>query len=473
MERKKKKKGFRFKMPSAFTVLLIIIVVLALVTYLIPSVKNASLPLVLMSPVKGFADALDVCIFVIVIGGFLGVVTKTRALEAGVAKIVEKMKGKEIWMIPVLMILFSLGGTTYGMAEETIAFYALITATMMAAGFDSLVGASVILLGAGVGVLGSTVNPFAVSVAVDAFQSAFPGVVVNQSIVIALGAILWITSLVIAIIFVMRYAKKVQHKKEASILSEKEQRASERAFLKKNEKEPAQLTGRRKAILVLFGISFVIMIISLIPWSSFGITIFEKSTAWFLGVPFGDWYFQELAAWFFLVSIIIGIIDGLKEKEIVDSFVEGASGMISVALIIAVSRGISVLMAETGLSTYILTHAADALRGVSTGLFTGLSYLVYVGLSFLIPSTSGLATASIPTMGGLAYLLKLSPEVMIMVFCAACGLVNLFTPTSAVVMGGLEVSKIEFGTWLKFVFKLLLILLVVNIVILTIAMFLF
>lgn len=464
----KTKKGF--KMPSAYSVLLIIIGALALVTFCIPSVKNATVGLVVMSPVKGFVEAIDVALFVMILGGFLGVINKTKALESGIGRIVKKLKGKELIMIPILMTLFSLGGSTYGMAEETIAFYGLIIAAMMAAGFDSMVGAAVVLLGAGVGVLGSTVNPFAIGAAVDALKSSIPGIEINQSIIIGLGAILWVTSLIIAIFFVMRYAKKVQKNKDASILSKEEKAASEKAFGNPDSKEGIELTGKRKIVLVIFAICFIIMIVSLIPWADFGVHIFEGTTNILTGANLGEWYFQELSAWFFIGAVVAGIAYRMKEKEIVEAFVDGAASMMGVVLVIAVSRGIKVIMDGTGLGDYILNAAANMLEGVSGGLFTVLSYIVFVGLSFLIPSTSGLAGASMPIMGGLAHTLSLSPEVMIMIFCAACGLVNLITPTSAVVMGGLAVSKIEFSTWIKFVGKVLLTLFIANVLILSIAM---
>lgn len=470
MEKENKKRRGSFRLPSAYSVLLLIILALAIVTLCIPSVTNATLQMVVMSPFKGFVEAIDVAIFVLIIGGFLGVLSKTGALQAGIGAVVKRFKGKEMIMIPILMFLFSIGGTTYGMAEETIAFYVLIVGAMMIAGFDSLTGAAVILLGAGVGVLGSTVNPFAISVAVDSFTKSFPDVAINQTVILVLGTILWLTSYIIATYFVMKYAKKVKNNKDKTLLSQKEVQNSEKLFLHKNGEVTPTLTTKRKVILLIFALCFVVMITSLIPWNDFGITFFDGWTGWLTGVPFGQWYFQDLAAWFTIGAVIIGLIDRMSEKDIVDSFIEGASDMIGVVLVIAVSRGISVLMAETGLGIYILETAAHALQGVPTIIFSGLSYLVYVGLSFLIPSTSGLATASIPTMGGLAHMLQLSPEVMIMIFCAACGLVNLVTPTSAVVMGGLATSKIEFSTWIKFVGKVFLVLLVVNILILTIAM---
>lgn len=463
---KNKKKGFQ--MPSAFSILFLIIIALGIITWFIPAVESASLSQIIMAAPKGFADAIDVCVFVLCIGGFLGVVAKTGALDAGIATVVKKLKGNELMLIPVLMLIFSLGGTTYGMCEETMAFYVLVVSTMMAAGFDAMVGAAIILLGAGVGCLGSTVNPFAVGAAVDAVQGAHPDIVINQTIVIGLGAILWLVTLVISILYVYNYAKKVKAEGR-SILSAAEKAASEAEYGKGVQGDEVKLTGSQKIALTLFGVSFVIMIISLIPWGSFGITMPEW-TGILVGIPFGDWYFQELQAWFTIMAIIIGVVCKIEEKDIVSSYIAGAADMISVVLVIAVSRGISVLMAETGLDMFVLEKASAALAGVNGGLFAVGAFVVYIGLSFLIPSTSGLAAASMPTFGALAHGIGLSPEVMIIIFCAACGVVNLVTPTSAVVMGGTSLAKIEYPTWLKFALKLVAILAVVCLVIVSVAM---
>lgn len=463
----KKKKGF--KMPSAYTVLLLIIVIVAVVSLFAGGkVIPATIPDVVMAAPRGFYDALDVSFFVMVLGGFLGVVTKTKALEAGVEKVVEKLKGKEIWMIPVLMLLFSVGGSTYGMAEETIGFYALIVSTMMAAGFDAITGTSIILVGAGVGCLGSTINPFATGVAIDTVNKA-TGLKMDQTLIITLGLILWLTSYLIAVYFVMKYAKKVKADKTKTIMTAEETERAEAAFAN-DEEEEIPFTGKRKAVMCIFAFTFTVMILSLIPWGDFGVTFFDSWTAFLTGIPFGQWYFQELQAWFFIMAIVVGLVYRLKETEIVDSFIAGVGDMVGVALVVGVARGISILLTSTGLQEYILQAAASALQGVNPMLFTSMSYIVYIGLSFLIPSTSGLASGSLPVFGPLAVKLGLSPEVMIMIFSGACGLVNLVTPTSGVVMGGLATSRVEYTTWVKFVGKIMACILVANLIILSVAM---
>ena len=486
-ETAKKKRG----MPSSFTILLALLAIVAVITVIVSGTSGGEVTAARLSdfctaPVKGFADALPVCLFVMILGGFLGMMTETGALDNGIAVLVQKLKGNEIMLIPVLMFIFSLGGTTYGMCEETVPFYALLAATMMAAGFDPMVGAATVLLGAGCGCLGSTVNPFAVGAAVDALTGV--GIEVNQSIIIGLGAVLWIVTTAMSIVFVMSYAKKVKADKGSTILSMQELKDAEEAHGKAASEvhKEVKLTGRQKGVLIAFAFTFVVMIVGFIPladlnegvanffdagavYDADGNTVVPGWSALITGLPIGQWYFDEASTWFFLMAILIGIIGGLSEKQIVNTFITGAADMMSVVLVIALARGISVLMASTGLDVYVLDAAANALAGLSGVIFAPMSFLVYFGLSFLIPSTSGMATVSMPIMGPLAVKLGFSPEVMVMIFSAAIGVVNLFTPTSGAIMGGLALAKIEWTTWLKFALKLIVALSVVCAVILTIA----
>ena len=486
-ETAKKKRG----MPSSFTILLALLAIVAVITVIVSGTSGGAVTAARLSdfctaPILGFADALPVCLFVMILGGFLGMMTETGALDNGIAVLVQKLKGNEIMLVPVLMLIFSLGGTTYGMCEETVPFYALLAATMMAAGFDPMVGAATVLLGAGCGCLGSTVNPFAVGAAVDALTGV--GIEVNQSIIIGLGAVLWIVTTAMSIVFVMSYAKKVKADKGSTILSMQELKDAEEAHGKAASEvnKEVKLTGRQKGVLIAFAFTFVVMIVGFIPladlnegvanffdagavYDADGNAVVQGWSALITGLPIGQWYFDEASTWFFLMAILIGIIGGLSEKQIVNTFITGAADMMSVVLVIALARGISVLMANTGLDKYVLNAAANALAGLSGVIFAPMSFLVYFGLSFLIPSTSGMATVSMPIMGPLAVKLGFSPEVMVMIFSAAIGVVNLFTPTSGAIMGGLALAKIEWTTWLKFALKLIVALSVVCAIILTVA----
>ena len=254
-------------------------------------VEGAALYQVLMAPILGFQDAIDVCIFVMILGGFLAVMAKTKALETGIKILVKKMHGKEYLLIVTLMLIFSVMGTTYGFLEESVGFYVLIAATMFAAGLDPLVGVATILLGAGSGVLGSTINPFATGVAVSAMKDA--GIDFNQGTVILIATVLWLTTLAISAFFVIRYAKKVQRDKGSTFLSLREQAAAEKRYSKflEAKDDDLKLTGRQIASLIVFGLTFVVMIIGFIPWGDFGITFFDSWTGWLTGAPLGGWWF--------------------------------------------------------------------------------------------------------------------------------------------------------------------------------------
>src|SRR5574344_484249 len=447
---------------TAYTLIMIILIAVAAVTWLIPSVTNAKVSDIVMAPVNGFKDAVEICIFIIILGGFLAIVNKTGALETGIASLVRKMHGHELWIIPILMFVFSIGGTTYGMQEETVGFYLLFAATMVAAGYDSLTGAAIVLLGAGVGVLGSTINPFAVGAAVSALPD---GIKANQGVIIGLGLALWLSSYVIATAFVTSYDDKVKKNKGSTFLSLQEQADMKTEFIDKKYENNAKLTGRQKVVLWLFLGTFIIMILGFIPWVDFGVIdakVADAGTHWTA--------FLTAASWFLLMAIIIGIVGKVKEPEFVQTFIKGVGDIMGVVLILALARGIRVIMDTTGLGTYIISNAVNALRGTPAYVFAPCDYILHILLSILVPSSSGLATISTPIVAPVAAGIGLNQSVTIMIYVAANGLVNLITPTCGTIMGGLALAKIEYRTWFKFAFKIVLTIGLVSMAILTLAM---
>ena len=208
------------------------------------------------------------------------------------------------------------------------------------------------------------------------------------------------------------------------------------------------------------------MIVGFIPWGEFNITFFDSFTGWLTGSTLGNWWFYEAALWFLIMSIIIGIVNKMGEKGFVDTFVDGADDMIGVILVIAVARGASVLMKTTYLDNYIIYNAADVLSKVPELLFVPLNYLLHIVLSVLVPSSSGLATLSTPIIVPLASQLHYSTEVTVMTLVSANGLVNLITPTCGAIMGGLALAKIEYSTWFKWAFKVVLTIALANLLIL-------
>ena len=429
-------------------------------------VEGAELWQVLISPILGFADAIDVCIFIMMLGGLLAVVARTKALETGIKLLVQKLHGKEYLLIVLLMLVFSVLGTTYGFLEESVGFYVLIAATMFAAGLDPLVGVATILLGSGAGVLGSTINPFATGVVLSAMKDA--GIEYNQGTIILIAVVLWLTTLAISAFFVIKYAKKVQRDKGSTFLSLREQAAAEKTYGKflKSQDDEAKLSGKQIATLIVFAITFLVMIVGFIPWGEFGITFFDSWTGWLTGATLGNWWFYEAALWFLICSIIIAIINRQGEHGFVDAFVDGADDMIGVILVIAVARGASVLMAQTALDNYIVVNAANALASMPELAFVPLNYLLHVVLSVLVPSSSGLATLSTPIIAPVAATLGYSTNVAAMTIVSANGLVNLITPTCGAIMGGLALAKVDYTTWFKWGIRVVTCIAVINIVVL-------
>lgn len=472
MQEKKRK----FSMPTAYTILVAIIVVVAILTWIVPAgqyemtelngrevpvpgtyqqIENTPQNLfdIIKAPALGFQDAVDVALFILIIGGFLGVVMKTGAIDAGIAKVTQTLKGREKIMIPILMILFGIGGTSFGMAEETIAFYPLLIPVFLAAGYDTVTVVAVILLGAGVGVLGSTVNPFATGIA-----SGFAGISLGQGIVLRL--IILVVGQAAAIAYVMRYAEKVRKDPSKSI-TYATRAEDERHFLSHQadgENEFPELTGKRKLILGLFALTFAIMIYGVIPFEDMGIT----------AIPTLFWWFTELASLFLVMAIVIGIVAGLGEKELVSSFVAGARDLLGVALIVGISRGITVVMNSGNMTATVLNLGERTLASTGSIAFTILTYLFYIPMSFLIPSTSGLATLSMPIMAPLGDFAGVARDVVITAYQSASGIVNLITPTSAVVMGGLAIARVPYDKWIKFVIKFLIIMFIITVIALSI-----
>ncbi|MBQ4091733.1 MAG: YfcC family protein, partial [Firmicutes bacterium] len=394
-------------MPTAYSILFLLIIVVAVATWFIPAGQYDSIvdengyeePIsgtyhevepnqqgigdVLLAAFRGFYDAVDICLFILAVGGFLGVMMKTGAINAGIFNIVRLLKGREMWMIPILMILFGLGGTTFGMAEETIAFYPLLIPVFVMAGYDTLTAAAVILLGAGMGVIGSTVNPFATGIA-----SGFAGISIGEGIGVRLLILILLETL--AIFFVLRYARMVKHDPEKSIVY-KTRLVDAAHFSVDQDSEIPVLTGKRKIALGLFAATFLVMIYGVIPFADLGISF----------IPTLGWGFTELSALFLVGSIIVGLVYRLKEADIADSFVAGAADLLGVALIIAISRGITVVMNDGMITATILHAGENVLTGMGAMAFSVISYVIYILFSFLIPSSSGLATLSIPIMAPL------------------------------------------------------------------------
>ena len=461
------------RFPTAYTILFLLIVFVAALTWIIPAgqydrVMNEEVGReiavagtyhevdpnpqgfvdVMLAPIAGFynpdsyvANAIDVALFVLFLGGFLGVVNATGAIDKGIKAAMFDMKGHQIWIIPIMMGLFALGGTTYGMAEETLAFYAILIPVMIAAGYDAVTGVAIILIGAGIGVLGSTINPFATVIASNAASIPFTDGLILR-LVLLLGG------LAICAAYVMRYAHRVRTDPSRSVVA-KQLEAHKKLFLqdRSGEEIEAKLSGIQKIVLVIFAATFAVMI-----W----------------GVSSQGWWMARMSALFLGSAIVIGLISRQGEKQLTGNFVDGARDLLGVALVVGLARGIVVIM-ENGLIADTILHGAEqTLGGLGELAFINVMFWIELGMSFFVPSSSGLAVLSMPILAPLSDFAGVGRDLVVTAYQSANGLVNLINPTFAVVIGGLAIGRVSYDRWIVFIWPLMLILLIFISVVLSI-----
>ena len=387
--------------------------------------------------------AAGVFLFVLAIGIFITMTLESGAIDAGIARIGVRFGGRGVPLIIVLMTLFAIGGTTEGMAEETLGFYALVVPLMIRLGYDRLTAVGVIVVGAGIGTLASTVNPFATGVASDAAEIS-----IGDGIVLRL--LMFVTLTTVAIGYVVRYARRVAADPANSLVgfdvADDELRSGSDA---------PELTRQRKNVLWVMAATFAFMIFAIVPWAQ----IFEgpdaESYPWQL-----DWYFPELAALFIVMAVVIGLSARLGEKSLTDTIARGAGDFIAAGLIIVLARGVTVIMNNSQITDTVLNSLESAVSDTSSGIFAGLLFVLNIPLAFLVPSSSGHAALAMPILAPLSDFADVDRSLSVTAYTAASGWMNLFTPTSAVVMGGLALAKVKYNRYLRFLAPLLAILLV-------------
>ncbi len=465
METKKRK----IKMPSTYGTLAIFIILVAILSWIIPGGAYDYIDLqpvagsyhlaqsdpqslfdIIQAPINGFFDSVDIILYTLVIGGFMAVVSKTGAIDAGIGKILEKLNGKEQLMIPILMCMFAVGGATFGMEEETLPFFPIVIPIFLAAGYDTITAIAVIKLGAALGTMGSLANPFSVAIACK-----FADISMGDGILIRF--LILFTGIPIGLFFVMRYAAMVKKDPTKSIVYDLSEEMKQKFLgnVREGNKLP-EFTKQRKVILIMFALTFVIMLWGIIPFEDLGITF----------IPTLGWWFGELASLFLGASIIMAIYMKYSEEEFTDTFMDGARGLLEVAIVIGVARGITVVMNNAMITDTILHAGEMLLSNVSSAVYSTASYLFYFIMSFVIPSSSGLATLSMGIMAPLADFAGVSRHIIVIGFSAANAVVGFLAPTCGLLMGVLAMCKIPLSKWIKYVWKLVAAIMIVTIIIL-------
>lgn len=394
---------------------------------------------VLMAPGKGIQSIIEVLAFVFIIGGVFQILAKTEALNLGIQKIVKKLGKKDVLIIPILMMLFGLGGSTFGMSDELVPFYLLIMPIMFAMGYDSMTTFMTICLAATVGYAASTVNPFCVLIA-----QGIAGIQGNPQLVFRM--VQWVIMMALIIAFVTIRAQKVKKNPESSItykddIHKKQEIASEVDF-------DAEMTVNQKAVMAIFVAGMVLVVVGL--------------------VKFG-WYMNELSMCFLGMGILIGIAGGFGEREIAEEFLNGVKDIAFAAMVIGFCSGIMVIAEDGMIIDTILNALSNLVANSNNAVFAGVMYLVQSVLTLLVPSSSGLAALSMPIMAPLCDLHGVNPEAAVTALQYGNQLTNLMSPVAGTTVAGLAICKITFGQWWKTIWKVFLIMAVLAIVFCTIS----
>lgn len=485
----KKKKRFQF--PTAFTVLFIILVLAAILTYIVPAglysklsydseqnefivinhegevsnypasqetLENLNIRMsinkfvdgsikkpiaipgtyqriaqspqgllsVIISPIQGIMDTVDIMVFVLILGGIIGLINKSGAFDAGIAALSKRTKGKEFLLVAFVSLLIALGGTTFGLAEETIALYPILMPIFLASGYDAIVGIAAIYMGSSIGSMFSTVNPFSVVIASDAAGISFSEGLVFRAISLVLA-------MVITLIYIYRYAKRVQVDPKSSLIYEDKERIEKRFLENYDPENVAQFNWRRILMLIVFLAAFPVLI-----W----------------GVSTGIWWFPEMSGLFLAVAIIIIFLSGFSEREAVNTFLEGAADLIGVVLIIGVARAINIVMDNGMISDTLLYYTSSIVGNINKGIFAAVQMVLFSFLGFFVPSSSGLATLSMPIMAPLADTVGVSRAVVVTAYNWGQGWMSFITPTG-LILATLEMVDVTYNKWLKFILPLM------------------
>lgn len=387
---------------------------------------------ILKAPLRGIYDTTDIILLILVIGGFIAVFYETGAMEKGVIYLAQKMKGKETWLLVILTFFFILGGTSYGMAEEALAFYPILVPLFLVAGYDLLVPVAVIFLGTQIGYLSSVSNPFSTIIASNAAG-------INWTEGMTGRLLMLLVTSVITIVYIVRYANKIKKDPSQSWVKKIDGHIKSPFPVISEQTEKVFLDIKTIAILFLFLSSFILMV---------------------AGVIFLDWWLLEMTTVFLASSLLLAFITQMNEKLFLSKFIKGAESLLSVAFIVGIARGVSIILNEGQISDTILFYSANMVDGLPKGVFIIIMMILFMIFTLFISSSSGMAVLTMPIMGSLAIAAAVPGEEMVNAYLYGMGIMGIITPTG-LLLPSLAMVNVSIKAFLKFILPLMLILFVV------------
>ncbi len=385
---------------------------------------------ILKAPLNGIIESIDIILFLLVIGGFMNVFHETGAMVQGLTALSYRMKGREAWLIIILTFLFSFAGSSYGMAEEALVFYPVLIPLFLAAGYDLLVPLAVIFGGTQLGTLSSFSNPFSTIIASNAAGVTWSDGLTER-------VLMFIISTAITIWYIVRYAQKIKKDPSKSIVYKTDGKVSSPYEMISEKITSAQkLSARTRFLLMLFLCTFLTMI---------------------CGVVWFDWWLLEMSTLFLGAAILIALIVRLNENKFIAQFIKGAEGLLGVAFIVGVARGVTIVLNNGQISDSILFYSSNLVSGMPPALFIIVLLMLYMVFTLFISSSSGMAVLTMPIIGGLAVMVNVPGREIVNSYLFGMGIMGFMTPTG-LILPSLALAHVSLKAWWKFIYPLLIIL---------------
>ncbi|MGY3777823.1 YfcC family protein [Isobaculum melis] len=478
MEATKKKR--KFKTPNTYVIVFFVLIFVAVLTWFIPggqyqlddagrAMANTYTRIdsnrqglwdIIMAPIIGMvgneqvSGAITISLNIMLFGSFLEMMDTAGAINIALKGVAKKFQKNYYVLITVLTFIMGIFGTVQGSYEEGFVYLLMFLPIILALGLDTIVALMIVIFGTQAGCAASIVNPFSTGIA-----SGIAGISPGEGIVFR--TLIFVALLSLCSFMICTYAKKIKKDPEKSVqFYRREQDLAEFASGSDNEET---LNKRQKKVFMIFVLTFAIMITSLIPWTSLNEnwTIFNTLTNWInespilgtiLGndlIPFGDWYFNEINGLLIIMTILAGVVMKYPIDKTINILIKGAASLVSTAFIVPLARGIQVIMTDGNITATVLNACEKTLGSFHPLVFVLVCFLVYGLLATFIPSSTGLAAATMSVMAPLAIFSGVSESTMVVIYNLALGLVKMFAPTSIIVMTCTQAVHVDYGTWLK------------------------
>lgn len=478
----------QFKSPNAYVIIFFIMALVAVLTWFVPGgqyqldesgraiagtySQAQSNPQgiwdIIMAPIigmignKSVSGAIAISLNIMLFGSFLEMMEEAGAIKMFLKRVAIKNQKNYHILITILVVIMGIFGTVQGAYEEGFVYLLMFLPIVLALGLDTMVAVMIVIFGTQGGCLASIVNPFATGIA-----SGIAGISPGDGMI--LRVVIFIVFMALISFYICRYADKV--KKDPKRSPQFFRRDDDLKEFPVAENEDVSMNGRQKGVLAIFIATFTIMIISLVPWTSLNPnwTFFVDFTNWVAGipvlgtivgksmVPLGDWYFNEINGLLIVATIISGFVMRYKIDKTINILIKGAAGLVSTAFIVPLARGIQVIMDGGMITPTILNFGETTLSSLPPIVFVIVCLVFYFVMASFIPSSTGLAAATMSIMAPLAVFAGVKEEIMVDIYLMALGMAKMIMPTSIVVMTCTQAAHIGYGQWVKSNWKFMIV----------------